>query len=83
MKIFLFIIVAIFNIVHSVVEIEGPSELIKYFKEKTKKDKITSSYAHFGRIPYGHQIVISKSYTSLEDYTTIALIWIMIWHVNK
>jgi glutaredoxin 2 len=58
MKIFLFIL-SLLKFVVSVVEIQAPSELMKYFKDSTKKDSIPASYAHFGRIPYGYQIVFT------------------------
>jgi hypothetical protein len=56
MKISLFILFLI-EFVVSVVEIQSPSELIKYFKDATNKETISASYAHFGRIPYGYHIV--------------------------
>lgn len=59
MKISLLFIILL-DFVFSVVEIEGPNELIKYFKSKTNKDKISASYGYFGRIPYGYIIVFSK-----------------------
>ena len=70
MKISLFLLFLL-EFVVSVVEIQGPPELIKYFKDATNKDTISASYAHFGRIPYGYQIVIKINF-SQESYITTA-----------
>ena len=58
MKVFITTAYFLFHYVFSVVVIEGPQELVNLFRKKTGRDNITASYANFGRIPYGYQIVI-------------------------
>ena len=57
MKVIVILVAILIDLFKSIVVIEGPQELMKYFNSKTGKDNITANYANFGRIPYGFQIV--------------------------
>jgi len=80
MKSLVFLTVLI-NFISSTIIINGPPELIKYYSDKTGKSNITATYSHFGRIPYGFQIVILNK-TRVENYTMTSLIRRWTWLVN-